>query len=88
MDKKEILERVKKDKVKFISFQFSDVTGKVKSVDAPVEQLEAALDNGIWFIACQMTMDLMGINMEELIDGVEVGGAATYMSTTDTATMN
>jgi glutamine synthetase len=49
MDKKEILERVKKDNVKFISFQFSDVTGKVKSVDAPVDQLEGALDGGIWF---------------------------------------
>lgn len=49
MNKKEILEQVKKDDVKFISFQFSDVTGKVKSVDAPVEQLEGALDNGIWF---------------------------------------
>ncbi len=49
MDKKTVLERVKKDNVKFISFQFSDVTGKVKSVDAPVEQLEGALDNGIWF---------------------------------------
>lgn len=49
MDKKEVLERVKEDDVKFISFQFSDVTGKVKSVEAPVEQLEAALDDGIWF---------------------------------------
>ncbi len=49
MDKKEILERVKEDDVKFISFQFSDVTGKVKSVEAPVEQLETALDGGIWF---------------------------------------
>ena len=49
MDKKEILERIKKDNIKFISFQFSDVTGKVKSVDAPVEQLEGALDGGIWF---------------------------------------
>ena len=49
MDKKEILDQVKKDDVKFISFQFSDVTGKVKSVDAPVKQLESALDNGIWF---------------------------------------
>lgn len=49
MDKKEILERVKEDDVKFISFQFSDVTGRVKSVDAPVEQLESALEDGIWF---------------------------------------
>jgi glutamine synthetase len=49
MDKKAILDQVRKDDVKFISFQFSDVTGKVKSVDAPVKQLEGALDNGIWF---------------------------------------
>jgi glutamine synthetase len=49
MDKKEILERVKQDGIKFISFQFSDVTGKVKSVDAPINQLEEALDGGIWF---------------------------------------
>jgi len=49
MDKKEVLERVKADDVKFISFQFSDVTGKVKSVDAPVNQLERALENGVWF---------------------------------------
>jgi len=49
MNKKEILEQVKMDNVNFISFQFSDVNGNVKSVDAPVEQLESALDNGIWF---------------------------------------
>jgi glutamine synthetase len=49
MDIKEILERVKEDQVKFVSFQFSDVTGSVKSVDAPVSQLENALRNGVWF---------------------------------------
>lgn len=49
MDAKDVLNRVKEDNVKFVSFQFSDVTGKVKSVDAPVERLDEALDNGIWF---------------------------------------
>jgi len=49
MDKNELLARVKEDGVKFISFQFTDVTGAVKSVDAPVNRLEAALDEGIWF---------------------------------------
>ena len=49
MDKKTVLQRVKDDGVKFISYQFSDVTGKVKSVDAPVERLEEALDIGVWF---------------------------------------
>ncbi|HEY60564.1 MAG TPA: type I glutamate--ammonia ligase [Anaerolineae bacterium] len=49
MDKKAIVERVKADGVKFISYQFSDVTGKVKSVDGPVKRLVEALDSGIWF---------------------------------------
>ncbi len=49
MDGKELLERVKADNVKFMSFQFTDVVGNVKSLDCPVSQLEAALDRGIWF---------------------------------------
>lgn len=49
MDNKEVLERVKADGVKFVSLQFSDVTGSVKSVDAPVSRLKEALENGIWF---------------------------------------
>ncbi len=39
----------KEDNVKFISFQFTDVTGTVKSVDAPLDQLEGAIENGVWF---------------------------------------
>ena len=49
MDKQQLLEKVKQDGVKFISFQFSDITGTVKSLDAPVERLGQALDEGIWF---------------------------------------
>ena len=49
MDKKEILERVKADGVDYVSYQFTDVTGTVKSVDAPVKRLEEALDDGVWF---------------------------------------
>ena len=49
MDKKEILERVKADGVNYVSYQFTDVTGAVKSVDAPVKRLEEALDDGVWF---------------------------------------
>jgi glutamine synthetase len=49
MDKKELMERVAADGVKFISFQFSDVTGTVKSLDAPIVRLEEAVDQGIWF---------------------------------------
>jgi glutamine synthetase len=46
---KDILSRVKEDNVKFISLQFTDVTGAIKSVDAPVAQLAGALENGLWF---------------------------------------
>jgi glutamine synthetase len=49
MLKNELLNKVKKDDVRFISFQFTDVNGTVKSVDAPVERLEVAIDSGIWF---------------------------------------
>ena len=49
MNAKELLLRVKEDDVKFISFQFTDVNGYVKSLDAPIDQLEGALDIGVWF---------------------------------------
>ena len=49
MNTKDVLARVKEDGVKFVSYQFTDVTGTVKSVDAPVERLETALEDGIWF---------------------------------------
>jgi peroxiredoxin family protein len=43
------------------------------------ELLEVALDSGIRLIACQMTMDVMGFKKEDLIDGLEIGGAATFL---------
>src|SRR5512140_3592723 len=49
MDTKDLLKRVKEENVKFISLQFSDVTGAVKSVDMPVRHLEDALKDGVWF---------------------------------------
>lgn len=49
MQSQEILSRVKEDGVKFISFQFTDVTGAVKSVDMPTDRLQLALEDGVWF---------------------------------------
>jgi len=49
MEPKDLLARVKEDEVKFISLQFTDVTGAVKSGDIPVDRLEGALQDGIWF---------------------------------------
>lgn len=44
------------------------------------ELLEMAVEGGVRLIACQMSMDVMGIKKEDLIDGVEVGGAASFLS--------
>jgi len=49
MNTKELISRVNKDDVKFISLQFTDVTGSVKSVDITTERLETALEDGVWF---------------------------------------
>jgi glutamine synthetase len=49
MEKKELLERVEKDGVSFISLQFTDVNGSVKSVDIPIDRLPSALESGVWF---------------------------------------
>lgn len=57
-----------------------------------VESLETlrqqAIDNGVEFIACQMSMDVMGIKREELLDNVTVGGVATYMERAEAANVN
>ena len=49
MNNQDLLKRVKEDGVKFISLQFTDVTGSVKSVDMPVDRLDGALEDGVWF---------------------------------------
>jgi len=49
MDNKDLLKRVKEDKVKFLSLQFTDVLGSVKSVDMPIRHLEGVLEDGAWF---------------------------------------
>lgn len=38
-----------------------------------------ARELGVKIIACQMTMDVMGLKLEDLIEGTEVGGAASFI---------
>ncbi len=45
----EVLKRTKDDDVQFVCLQFTDVTGAVKSADIPVQRLESALEDGVWF---------------------------------------
>jgi len=61
---------------------------KAKNVDPLPRLIKSAQENGVRLIACQMSMDIMGIKPEELIDGVEVGGVATYISAADQARVN
>ena len=49
MNAKDLMKRVKEDKVTFISLQFTDVLGTVKSVDMPLHNVEGAVEDGVWF---------------------------------------
>lgn len=53
---------------------------KQANVPSIEELVEMAKDLGVQFIACQMTMDVMGLEKEAFVDGVEVGGAVTFLS--------
>ena len=60
----------------------------VRGVDSLEKLRRQAIDSGVEFVACQMSMDVMGIKREELIDGVTIGGVATYMERADKANVN
>ena len=49
MNGEDVIKKIKEDGIKFVSFQFTDVNGVVKSVDGPLNQVERALNDGIWF---------------------------------------
>ncbi|TLS76726.1 pyridine nucleotide-disulfide oxidoreductase [Mariprofundus erugo] len=50
-----------------------------KGVESPGNLLHSLVEGGAQLIACQMSMDVMGIQKEELIDGVEIGGVAAFL---------
>lgn len=61
---------------------------KKKKVNSLPELIRSAQDLGVKFIACTMSMDVMGIKPEELIEGVEYAGVATYLGEADQANVN
>lgn len=61
---------------------------KKKNVSSIESLIDASKELNVKLVACQMTMDLMGIQKEELIDGVEYGGVATYIKETNDAKVN
>ena len=61
---------------------------KRRNVDSIDAMLANAVDAGVRLVACQMSMDVMGVQREELIDGVEIGGVANYLEATEHAGLN
>ena len=61
---------------------------KNKNILLLPELINTAKENGVKFIACTMSMDVMGVKEEEFIDGVELGGVAKYISETNSANSN
>jgi peroxiredoxin family protein/TusA-related sulfurtransferase len=61
---------------------------KRKRVSTLPELIESARRAGVKFVVCTMSMDLMGIKREELIDGIEEGGVTTYLSEAESGNVN
>ncbi len=61
---------------------------KDKNVSSLEELIQAAIDSGIEIVACQMSMDVMGLKKEELIDGVKIGGVGYYLGEAEDSNVN
>ena len=61
---------------------------KDKNIDSLEDLMKKAMENGVKIIACSMSMDVMGIRKEELIDGVEIGGVGTYLGAAEESNVN
>ncbi len=61
---------------------------KDKNVNSLEVLMQQAMANGVKLIACTMSMDIMGITKEELIDGVELGGVASYLGDAEESNVN
>ena len=52
---------------------------KSLNIDSLETMIESAVAAGVRMVGCQMSMDVMGVKKEELLDNVEIGGVATYL---------
>lgn len=59
-----------------------------KNVDSLEKLMNQAMKNGVKLVACTMSMDVMGIRKEEIIDGVEFAGVATYLGDAENSNVN
>lgn len=61
---------------------------KRKNIESLETLRDMAIENSVEFIACQMSMDVMGITKDELLDNVTIGGVATYMNRAEDSNVN
>jgi CoA-disulfide reductase len=61
---------------------------KDKNVNSLEELVQSAVDNGVEIVACQMSMDLLGLKKEELIDGIKIGGVGYYLGEAEESNVN
>ena len=61
---------------------------KQKRIDSLESLIQQAVDNGVEMIACTMSMDVMGVQKEELMDNVTLGGVASYLERAEEANVN
>lgn len=61
---------------------------KRKRIDSLESLMQQAIDNGVEMIACTMSMDVMGVQKEELLDNVTLGGVASYLERAEEANVN
>lgn len=61
---------------------------KNKNVSSLDELIKSAIDSGIEIVACQMSLDVMGLKPEELIDGVKIGGVGYYLGEAEDSNVN
>jgi len=59
-----------------------------KNVDSLEELIRKAMKAGVKIVACTMSMDVMGIKEEELIEGVELGGVGAYLGDAEESNVN
>lgn len=61
---------------------------KRKGIASIAELREAAIESDVNLIGCQMTLDLFEWSRDDMIEGIEIGGAATYMEMALKSDMN
>ncbi|SKA84334.1 CoA-disulfide reductase [Clostridium sp. USBA 49] len=61
---------------------------KDKNVASLEELIQSAINSGVEIVACQMSMDIMGIKKEELIDGVKIAGVGYYLGEAEDSNVN